>query len=107
MPEEIQLLAETKKREPDTRLRLTLCESLVLLTYTRRGREILRDKKVYPVIRMLHKVEADEDVQDACERIVNMLMRDESHSVAEEVGEDGDGDGDDDDDEDNTIEEVI
>jgi len=101
MPEEIQLLPETKKREPDARLRLTLCESLVLLTHTRRGREILRDKKVYPVIKMLHKTEPDEDVQDACERIVNMLMRDESHSGFEEVG------GDSDDDEDNAIEEVI
>ena len=55
-----------------------MLESLVLLTTTRQGRDILRQKKVYPVIRQMHLVEKDEKVGEAIERIVNMLMRDEA-----------------------------
>ncbi|CAH1767828.1 3926_t:CDS:2, partial [Entrophospora sp. SA101] len=42
------------KREPDTNLRKILLESLLLLTSTQEVREILREKKVYIIIRQLH-----------------------------------------------------
>ncbi|RUS28491.1 hypothetical protein BC938DRAFT_481820 [Jimgerdemannia flammicorona] len=76
-PEEIQLLPDDKKREPDPLLRAMLCESLLLLTTTREGRDDLRAKKVYAVIQRMHLSEEDERVQDVCERIVQMLKRDE------------------------------
>ncbi|CAJ0626815.1 3546_t:CDS:2 [Entrophospora sp. SA101] len=49
-PEEFDL----EKREPDTNLRKILLESLLLLTSTQEVREILREKKVYIIIRQLH-----------------------------------------------------
>ncbi|CAG8572061.1 3741_t:CDS:10 [Paraglomus brasilianum] len=79
MPEEIQLLAADKTREPDARLRQTLVETLLLLTTTRPGRVVLRKKKVYPVVRQMHLVEGDDATKEAIERLVNMLMRDEQN----------------------------
>ncbi|CAG8471883.1 8440_t:CDS:10 [Funneliformis mosseae] len=64
MPDDIQLLSSDKKRELDSYLKRTLLESLLLLTTTRQGRDILRQKKVYPVIRQMHLVEKDEKVGD-------------------------------------------
>ncbi|CAG8770956.1 398_t:CDS:1, partial [Racocetra fulgida] len=40
-------------------------------------RTILRQKKVYPVVRQMHLVEQNENVSIVVEQIVNMLMRDE------------------------------
>ncbi|CAG8621397.1 5973_t:CDS:2 [Ambispora leptoticha] len=78
MPEDIQFLPPDKKRETDPYLRQTLLETILLLTTTRQAREILRAKKVYPVIRQMHLVEEDENVNHVAENIVNMLMRDEA-----------------------------
>ncbi|CAI2161811.1 15518_t:CDS:2 [Funneliformis geosporum] len=78
MPDDIQFLPPNKKREPDSHLKRTLLESIVLLTSTRQGRDILRKKKVYPVLRQMHLVENDEQVGDVIEQIVNMIMRDEA-----------------------------
>ncbi|KAF9114279.1 hypothetical protein BGX27_011257 [Mortierella sp. AM989] len=83
MPEDIQLLPPTKKREADAHLRETLLEGLILLTSTRPGRDYLREKKTYPVIQKMHLAETNEHVQDVAEQIVNMLMRDEGAEVAE------------------------
>jgi hypothetical protein len=60
-------------------------ETLILLTSTRHGRDILRKRKVYPVIRNLHRAEQNEQVCDAAERVVQMLMRDEAPEPQEET----------------------
>lgn len=78
MPDELQLLEDNKKREPDAKLRVALVEILLLLTTTRRGREILRAKKVYPVVQKLHLQEKDENVHEVIERLVQMLCREEA-----------------------------
>lgn len=83
MPEDIQLLPPTKKREADAHLRETLLESLVLLTTTRQGRDYLREKKTYPVIQKMHVAEPEERVQEVAEQVVNMLMRDEAVEITE------------------------
>jgi hypothetical protein len=73
MPEDIQLLPDTKQRESDPILRLALVESLILLCSTRDCRETLRQRKVYPVMRNLHLKESDEGVIEAIEKLVNLL----------------------------------
>ncbi len=78
MPDELQFLESSKKRESDIVLRLMLVESLLLLTATRKGRDVLRAKKVYPIIRNLHLIEEDDKIKDTCERLVDMLIRDEA-----------------------------
>ncbi|KAJ2103285.1 Protein hgh1 [Coemansia sp. S100] len=78
MPEEIQLLGDDKKRESDPQLRATLLEAINLLCTTHYGRETLRAKKAYPVLREAHKVETDETCSDLNHRAVQLLMGDES-----------------------------
>ena len=78
MPEEIQLLPPDKQREADSGIRLMLVEALVLLSATQAGRDVLRDRGVYEVVKVLHRVERDENVRIAVERLVNLLMREES-----------------------------
>lgn len=52
-------------------------ETLLLLTTTFPGREIMRKTGVYVVVRRLHEEVEDEDVKGLVERLVNVLMRDE------------------------------
>jgi hypothetical protein len=61
-------------------------ETLLLLTTTFPGREIMRKSGVYVVIRRLHEEVEDEDVKELVERLVNVLMRDEEK--VQEVKED-------------------
>jgi len=78
MPEEIQFLEAGKKRETSVPIISVHVETLLLLTATFEGREFLRQKKVYPVIRELHKSLEDETVMVLCEKLVDVLMGEES-----------------------------
>ncbi|KAK6532240.1 hypothetical protein TWF281_006432 [Arthrobotrys megalospora] len=78
MPAEVQLLPPDKKREPDNSIIATHLESVMLLTTTREIREILRELQVYPIVREVHLAVEDDGVRDICERIVNVLKRDEA-----------------------------
>ena len=78
LPDELQLLPENKMRDPVSAIICVHLESILLLSTTNVGREYLRSKSVYPLIRELHKnAEDDEDIVELCYRIVNMLMRGE------------------------------
>lgn len=65
LPVELQLLPETKKREPDDMLRRTHVETLILLCTTRAGREHLRNNGAYEIVRAAHLVETVEEVGSA------------------------------------------
>jgi hypothetical protein len=77
MLDDLQLLSPDKEREQDPEILKTHLETLLLLTTTRRGRDLLRAVKLYPIIRETHLHVDDEDVQDICDRIVQVIMRDE------------------------------
>lgn len=105
---DLQLLPPDKARDSDPKIIQTHVETLMLLSSTREGRERLREIKVYPIVRETHSRVNDDDVKDACERLVNVLMRDEegeeSGPRVEELDQDekvvpAEGDDDDDDDE--------
>ncbi|QLG70609.1 hypothetical protein HG535_0A05500 [Zygotorulaspora mrakii] len=81
LPDELQLLPEDKERDPVTSIVCCHLESILLLCTTNSGREFLRSKSVYPLIRELHKNVDDEDIGDLCYRIVNVLMRGEPENV--------------------------
>lgn len=83
---ELQLLPPDKEREYDPTIIQTHVETLMIFTTTRKGRDHMRDIKVYPVIREVHARVKDEAVTVACERLVQVLMLDD------EV-EDGDNKG--------------
>ncbi|KAG9202717.1 hypothetical protein G6514_003969 [Epicoccum nigrum] len=77
MLDELQLLEPDKERESDNEIVKSHLETLLLLTTTREGREVLRKVKVYPIVRECHLHIEDEEVRDACDRLVQILMRDE------------------------------
>ncbi|RSH87013.1 hypothetical protein EHS25_003501 [Saitozyma podzolica] len=77
LPATLQFLPPTKQREKDTVLRMMCVEILLLLATTFTGRETLRQRGAYYVVRELHKVEADQAIKDSIERLVGLLQRDE------------------------------
>ncbi|KAK5660349.1 hypothetical protein OQA88_12890 [Cercophora sp. LCS_1] len=83
---DLQLLPPDKQREPDANIVQTHVETLTLLTTTREGRDLMRRVKVYPVIRETHSRVEDEGVQEACERLVQVLCRDEEDEGQEKGG---------------------
>ncbi|KAI0064035.1 DUF383-domain-containing protein [Artomyces pyxidatus] len=99
LPAALQLLPPTKVREPDPALRLVHTETLLLLCTTRWGREHLRARGVYEVVRALHAAETVDKIAETVERLVNMLKRSEGPELEELAPEDED-------DEDAVIEEV-
>ncbi|KAL4911876.1 hypothetical protein BDW62DRAFT_195953 [Aspergillus aurantiobrunneus] len=74
---DLQLLPPDKRRESDSGIIVTHLETLLLLTTTRKGRDRLRAVNVYPVIRECHLRVDDDDVRAACDRLVQVIMRDE------------------------------
>lgn len=74
---DLQLLPPDKQRDNDTSIIVTHLETLLLLTTTREGRDKMRAIKVYPIVRECHLHVDDEDVRAACDRLVQVLMRDE------------------------------
>lgn len=95
---DLQLLPADKRRDPDNMIIQTHVETLTLLTTTRPGRDHLRKVNVYPVIRETHARVDDDGVREACERLVQVLMRDEApengeaESVSKAVEEESDDD---------------
>lgn len=92
MLDEVQLLSPDKQREPQNDIICTHLETLLLLTSTREGRDKLRQVKVYPIVRELHLQVEDEAVRESCDRLVQVIMRDEvkddAAAIQEEVDED-------------------
>jgi len=98
MLDDLQLLPPDKARDPDTHILTTHLESLLLLTSTRAGREYMRKVKVYPIIRETHLHTENDEVAEACDRIVQVLMAERDE--AGDVGLDGKAVEDEDEDED-------
>lgn len=90
LPDECQLMDEDKRRERDAALRLMLVESLLLLCTTLYGRQCLRARGAYIVVREAHLDEKDEKIAEAVVRLVNILKRDESESSVRDA-QDGNG----------------
>lgn len=84
LPDELQFLDEDRKIEPLKDIICVHLESLLLLCATRKDREFLRNKGVYPLIRELHKESKDDKVSELCDRLVQMLMRDEGEEKGDE-----------------------
>jgi hypothetical protein len=83
---DLQLLPPDKSRDSDPSIIQTHVETLMLLTTTREGRDTLRAIKVYPIIRETHLHVENEDVREVCERLVQVLMRDEESDEKVDAG---------------------
>jgi hypothetical protein len=87
LPVELQYLDEDKKIEEDPDIRKMLLEALTQLCSKRPGREILRKKNAYIVLRELHKQEKDREVLLACENIIDILIKTEEEISIENYKE--------------------
>ncbi|XP_035517508.1 protein HGH1 homolog [Morone saxatilis] len=85
LPVDLQWLPEDKKREEDPDIRKMLLETLLLLTATKAGRQTLKDKNVYPIMREFHNWEKDVQVTAACEKLVQVLIGDEPEQGMENL----------------------
>lgn len=85
MLEDLQLLPPDKEREPNVEILKTHLETLLLLTTSREGRDLMRRIQVYPVVRECHLHVEDEEVREACERVVQILKRDEEGEGEDEA----------------------
>ncbi len=88
LPVELQYLGDSKKLEKCDDLKIMLLECLNQLSATKYGREYLRSKGTYEILREFHKFECsmpqrNQQVLLACENVVDILIRTE-----EEIGED-------------------
>ncbi|XP_012254258.2 protein HGH1 homolog [Athalia rosae] len=83
LPMELQYLPEDKTRDSDPDIRTMLLEALLQLCATKEGRQILRDKNAYVILREFHKWEKDRAVLLACENVIDILIKKE-----EEIGVD-------------------
>jgi len=85
MLDELQLLEPDKARESDVEIMKTHLETLLLLSTTKEGREVLRQVKVYPIVRETHLHVENEGVREACDRMVQILMREEEGEEEDEI----------------------
>lgn len=90
MPDELQYMDPDKTRESDADMRKMLLETLSQLMTTPAGRQIMRDRKVYPVLREYHKWEPEDDVREACETVVSSLITPEMEDAPAMRAADGD-----------------
>ena len=93
LPEACQLVDENKPRERDPALRLMLVECLLLLCTSLYGRQCLRARGTYVVVREAHLAEDREEIAESVVRLVNLLKRDESEATIREGAGGADGDG--------------
>ncbi|KAH8732381.1 hypothetical protein GQ44DRAFT_603084 [Phaeosphaeriaceae sp. PMI808] len=77
MLDELQLLEPDKEREKDPEIMKVHLETLLLLSTTKEAREVLRQVKIYPIIRECHMHVENEDVREACDRMVQIIQREE------------------------------
>jgi hypothetical protein len=74
---EVNLEHRTTPAESDPFIKQMVVESLIALGTTLKGRQLLRQKECYPVLRECHKREADENLRMLLEKVVEYIIRDE------------------------------
>ncbi|XP_066481435.1 protein HGH1 homolog isoform X2 [Tiliqua scincoides] len=85
LPLDLQYLPSEKQREPDPDIRKMLLEAILLLTATKPGRQLVREKGTYFILRELHRWEADPGVLAACEKLIQVLIGDEPEAGMENL----------------------
>jgi len=77
LPVDLQYLDEEKKVEKDVDIKTMLLESLTQLCATKLGREEMRSKNIYVILREFHKTEKDRACLLAAENLVDILIKKE------------------------------
>lgn len=88
MLDDLQLMDADVKRDGNVQVLKTHLETLLILSTQKVGRLALRAAGTYYVIRELHKAVEDEDVQEAVDRLVQVLQRGEPEDEEEQGADD-------------------
>jgi hypothetical protein len=81
LPVELQLL-NSVEAESDVAIRSIIIECLIILATTRKGRDVIRAKKIYPILREWHLLEPISEMKQLVEKMVELLIRDEELIVS-------------------------
>jgi len=73
MPENLKYVSNEKERDSDPECRAMAVDCLLLLTSTLNGRETLRKKRTYEIIREYDNVETDELIKERIIHIITLL----------------------------------
>eukprot|EP00127_Corallochytrium_limacisporum_P005519 Clim_evm36s207 gene=Clim_evmTU36s207 len=74
LPEDLQFLEDDKKREPNPEIRLTILEAIFALCGTRQGRDYMRSRQCYPLLREYHKTEDNADCDEKVTDVIHILL---------------------------------
>lgn len=85
LPEDLQYLPEDKQREQDPDIRRMLLEAINLLVATKNGREVVREKNAYVILRELHRWEEEPQVGATCLKLIELLISDEPEAGMENL----------------------
>ena len=77
MPVRVYAAGARKVREADEIVRAAVVDLLLLFCATRAGRDCLRSRKLYPIVRDAHLVEENDEIGEQIYKLVGFLMRDE------------------------------
>ncbi|KYO40924.1 HGH1-like protein [Alligator mississippiensis] len=77
LPVDLQYLPPEKQREKEPDIRKMLLETIMLLTATKPGRCLVKEKGTYLILRELHRWEPEPHVRAACEKLIQVLIGDE------------------------------
>ena len=77
-PELVSILhSGNLEREPDDSVRRSIVDALLMLATTRKGRDKLKERNAYQVIKVYHTTEDNEETSDQVFKLVDMLLMDE------------------------------
>ena len=88
MPPEVQFLPPDKKRDENVEVLRACMESMLLLCSTAEGRQTMRDRGIYAIVRKVHEACSDEEVREVAERWVQVVIGEEEE-MGRNRGEDG------------------
>lgn len=78
------LRSHNREREPDAAVRRLVVESLMLLAGSKKGRDALKARKAYEVVKVYHLTEDNEDTSNEVFKLVDLLLGDD---VSDEHGD--------------------
>ncbi|ODV59680.1 Hgh1p ASCRUDRAFT_77027 [Ascoidea rubescens DSM 1968] len=82
LPTDLQFIEDEKNFETDFEILSQYLQSILLLLTTKIVRIYLRNRKsIYPIIRELHKISNNRKILKLCDKIVQLLMRDEEDDI--------------------------
>eukprot|EP01117_Protostelium_nocturnum_P008057 TRINITY_DN2868_c0_g1_i2.p1 TRINITY_DN2868_c0_g1~~TRINITY_DN2868_c0_g1_i2.p1 ORF type:complete len:385 (-),score=165.51 TRINITY_DN2868_c0_g1_i2:30-1184(-) len=70
---------KSSTREKSAECRKLILKSLVMISSQKIGRQLLKDKKVYPIIREAEKIEEDEKVKEEMYTLVDIIIGEEDN----------------------------